>query len=112
MRLNYVAIIILLSGKSGGTDMSYLSLSRKMKCLLSYFFSGSSLGGRLWTAGRRLLGGHTRQDGGFVRALRGSTLRGLDSSGSPPVSLSEDAASEATGWGGFRAWESQSCKEL
>lgn len=74
LRLNYVAIIILLSGKSGGTDMSYLSLSRKMKCLLSFSFSGSSLGGRLWMVGSRLLGDHARRDVGFVRALWGVSL--------------------------------------
>lgn len=68
------------------------------------------MGGRLWGAG--CLGVTPGRDGGFGRALRGSALRGLDSSGSPSVSLSEDAASQATGWGGFGAWESQSYKEL
>lgn len=45
------------------------------------------------------------RDGGSGRALWGSAWRGLDSSGS----RSEDAASHATGWCGFRATrESQS----
>lgn len=42
-------------------------------------------------------------------ALQGpwvSALGGLDSSDSPAVSLSEDAASGVPGWGRFYGWES------
>ena len=41
LRLNYVDIIIRLSGKSGGTDMSYLRWSRKNE-KPRWLFSGGS----------------------------------------------------------------------
>lgn len=65
-----------------------------------------------WTVGSRLLGGHARPDGGFVRALRGVSLERVGLQRRPSVSLPEDATSQATGWGGFRAWKSQSWKGL
>lgn len=112
LRLNSIDIIIRLSGRLDGTDMSYLHLSKKKKSNAFFSpFSRKQLGRQLWAAGTGVCVVHCRLGCllQLLRALWVSTWRGLDSSDCS-LSLSEDAAAKVTGSGSFRTGKAVSSK--